>query len=195
LPVTDHMSAKRTSPKIKAMRAKSRKSPARKKSLKKESMRDMLSRPTIKQIETSIERGRIRSASEFRSSGAVKRGAGFKPRRRFARQARIQIIETALELLETLYVHLPLKRSMYAVNPVQRLKLLRRRCEQQIPAMANREFFNELLSIFCQLRDLHTNFVLPEPFPEQHRIPSFSIGTMRDRFRQGSLRRDSGDVG
>jgi hypothetical protein len=77
---------------------------------------------------------------------------------------RVQIIETALDLLETLYVHLPLKRSMYAVNPLQRLKLLRGRCEQQKPAMADRELFNELLSIFCQLRDLHTNFVLPEPF-------------------------------
>ena len=74
------------------------------------------------------------------------------------------MIDTALDLIETLYVHLPLKRSMYAVNPTQRLKLLRRRCEQRKPALADREFFNELLSIFCQLRDLHTNFVLPEPF-------------------------------
>lgn len=53
---------------------------------------------------------------------------------------------------------------MYAVNPTQRLKLLRRRCEQHMPMMAGREFFSELLSIFWQLRDLHTNFVLPEPF-------------------------------
>jgi Peptidase family S41 len=53
---------------------------------------------------------------------------------------------------------------MYAVNPIQRLKLLRRRCELRKVVMAEREFFNELLSIFCQLRDLHTNFVLPEPF-------------------------------
>jgi hypothetical protein len=53
---------------------------------------------------------------------------------------------------------------MYAVNPIQRLKLLHRRCEPHMPVMAEREFLNELLSIFCQLRDLHTNFVLPEPF-------------------------------
>jgi Peptidase family S41 len=97
-------------------------------------------------------------------SGAVRREAGSEPRGRLPRQVRVQIIETALDLIETLYVHLPLKRSMYAVNPLQRLKLLRGRCEQQKPAMADREFFNELLSIFCQLRDLHTNFVLPEPF-------------------------------
>ena len=78
--------------------------------------------------------------------------------------SRKQLIETALELTETLYVHLPLKRSMYAVNPLQRLKLLRRRSEVQMPPMRDREFFDELLSIFCQLRDLHTSFVLPEPF-------------------------------
>ena len=74
-----------------------------------------------------------------------------------------KLIETALELIETLYVHLPLKRSMYAVNPLQRLKLLRRRSEQT-PPLQKREFFNQLLSIFSQLRDLHTTFVLPEPF-------------------------------
>src|SRR5262245_40029937 len=97
-------------------------------------------------------------------SGAVRRGAGSKRRSRLPRRARIQIIETALDLIETLYVHLPLKRSMYAVNPIQRLKLLHRRFEQHKLVIDEREFFNELLSIFCQLRDLHTNFILPEPF-------------------------------
>jgi hypothetical protein len=97
-------------------------------------------------------------------SGEVRRGAGSKPRAPLSRRARIQIVDTALDLIETLYVHLPLKRSMYAVNPIQRLKLLQRRCEQRKPVIAEREFFDELLSIFCQLRDLHSNFVLPEPF-------------------------------
>jgi Peptidase family S41 len=97
-------------------------------------------------------------------SGAVRKGTGSKRRSRLSRQGRLQLIGTALDLIETLYVHLPLKRSMYAVNPIQRLKLLRRRCEQHMPVMAGREFFSELLSIFWQLRDLHTTFVLPEPF-------------------------------
>jgi len=73
-----------------------------------------------------------------------------------------KLIDVALDLVETLYVHLPLKRSMYAVNPLQRLRLLRRRSEQT-PPLEKREFFNELLSIFCELRDLHTAFVCPEP--------------------------------
>ncbi len=77
---------------------------------------------------------------------------------------RRRLIETALDLIETVYVHLPLKRSMYAINPLQRLKLLRRRLETPAARMEDREFFNEMLSIFSGLRDLHTNFVLPEPF-------------------------------
>jgi Peptidase family S41 len=75
-----------------------------------------------------------------------------------------KLIDVALDLTETLYVHLPLKRSMYAIDPLQRLKLLRRRSELQIPPLDRREFFSELLTIFKQLRDLHTTFQLPEPF-------------------------------
>ena len=36
------------------------------------------------------------------------------------------IIEQALTLIDEVYVHLPLKRAMHAVDPVQSLKLLRR---------------------------------------------------------------------
>lgn len=87
------------------------------------------------------------------------------PPKGLTRAARRQLIETALELMESIYVHLPLKRSMYAVNPSQRLKLLWRRSElAQTPPMSDRVFFDELLVVFCQLRDLHTSFVLPEPF-------------------------------
>jgi hypothetical protein len=106
-------------------------------------------------------------------SGAVGRGAGSKPRGRSPRQARIQIVDTALDLIETLYVHLLLKRSMYAVNPVQQLKLLRRRCEQHKPVMAEREFLTNSFP-FSLSSDLHTNFILPEP-SEQLRVPPFRL--------------------
>jgi C-terminal processing protease CtpA/Prc len=75
-----------------------------------------------------------------------------------------QIIAIAIELIETLYVHLPLKRAMYAVNPVQRLRLLQRRLATAAVPLSERQFYDEMLSIFAQLRDLHTSFVLPEPF-------------------------------
>jgi hypothetical protein len=75
-----------------------------------------------------------------------------------------RVVDTALELIEKLYVHLPLKRSMYAVNPLQRLRLLQRRISvPEVLPTPDRVFYNEMLSIFSQLRDLHTTFVLPEP--------------------------------
>ena len=41
--------------------------------------------------------------------------------------------------------------------------------------MIEREFFNELLAIFCQLRDLHTNFILPEPFRSSYAFLPFRL--------------------
>src|ERR687894_2452228 len=79
---------------------------------------------------------------------------------------RVVIVDQALALMEDNYVHLPLKAAMHAVNPVQRLRLLRARLGQQTEAtMApEREFHREMSSIFHSVRDLHTNYVLPTPF-------------------------------
>ncbi len=82
---------------------------------------------------------------------------------------REQIIEQALVLLEQLYVHLPLKRAMHAVDPLQRLKLLRRR----IAVLSELEFNREMLAIFTELRDLHTNYLLPEPFQRRTALLPF----------------------
>jgi hypothetical protein len=83
---------------------------------------------------------------------------------------------TALELIERLYVHLPLKRSMYAVNPAQRLRLLLRRLDaSDAAALPDREFYDEMLGTFCELRDLHTTFVLPEPFRSSTAYLPFSL--------------------
>ncbi len=73
------------------------------------------------------------------------------------------IVEQALTLIDDVYVHLPLKRAMHAVDPVQSLKLLRRR----IATLSERQFHNEMIDIFKSLRDLHTNYMLPAPY-NQH---------------------------
>ncbi len=82
--------------------------------------------------------------------------------------ARRAIVDQALVLLEQNYVHLPLKRAMYAVDPVQRLRLLRLRLEEQGPEsmLAEAEFHNELTRIFNTVRDLHTTYRLPRPYRE-----------------------------
>jgi hypothetical protein len=76
------------------------------------------------------------------------------------------IVEQALVLLEQNYVHLPLKVAMHAVNPLQRLRLLRTRLQRQTPATMEAEwlFHREMASIFLSVRDLHTNYLLPKPF-------------------------------
>ncbi|HBB94735.1 MAG TPA: hypothetical protein DC054_05035 [Blastocatellia bacterium] len=48
---------------------------------------------------------------------------------RLSRRERLRIIDQALLLLEMNYVHLPLKQAMHAINPIQRLKLLKYRLE------------------------------------------------------------------
>ena len=76
------------------------------------------------------------------------------------------IVDQAMLLLQENYVHLPLKRAMHAVDPIQRLRLLDHRLEQQTPTSLDPEvdFHAEVSDIFNSLRDLHTNYRLPAPF-------------------------------
>jgi len=64
------------------------------------------------------------------------------------------------------YVHLPLKRAMHAVDPLQRLRLLKYRLNEATEGELSPEieFHNELSHIFNSLRDLHTGYRLPYPF-------------------------------
>lgn len=87
------------------------------------------------------------------------------------------LVATALELIERFYVHLPLKRAMYAVNPAQRLRLLARRLEAGDATLTDRAFYDELLGTFAELRDLHTTFILPEPFRSTTAYLPFSVET------------------
>ena len=90
---------------------------------------------------------------------------------------RFQLVEQAQLLLNGLYVHLPLKRSMYAIEPVQRLRLLARRLE----SMSDLQFQGELSSIFRSLRDLHTVYQLPSPY----RGNVATLGFLVERYYDG----------
>ncbi|HEY0604590.1 MAG TPA: S41 family peptidase [Herpetosiphonaceae bacterium] len=86
-----------------------------------------------------------------------------------SRDERLLIVEQALALLELSYIHLPQKRAMYAVDPIQRLRLLKYRIEQTRRGQLPDEllFHAEMLEIFTQVRDLHTNYLLPAPYNDQ----------------------------
>jgi C-terminal processing protease CtpA/Prc len=86
-------------------------------------------------------------------------------------QQRVQIIEQALLMIDQVYVHLPLKRAMHAIDPAQRLRLLK----QRLDGYSERQFHNEMISIFTHLRDLHTNYILPEPYRSRVAFLPFRI--------------------
>src|SRR5215218_5552131 len=96
--------------------------------------------------------GAVRTLAQFRDFADDQPALSAADRMLLVRQAQI--------LVENLYVHLPLKAAMHAVDPVQRLRLLAFRA----PTLTDREFHAELLDIFLSLRDLHTNYSLPEPY-------------------------------
>ncbi|MDQ3685428.1 MAG: S41 family peptidase [Acidobacteriota bacterium] len=96
-------------------------------------------------------------------------------------QEREEIVEQALAMLEQVYVHLPLKRAMYAVDPIQRLKLLRLR----MASMTEAAFHDEMITTYSHLRDLHTSYVLPQPYQSLVAVLPFRI----EAFFEGDVRR------
>lgn len=82
-----------------------------------------------------------------------------------SKQDRLLVVDQALVLIEQNYVHLQLKEAMHAVDPVQRLRLLRRQLDQTLDENLENasRFHHELAAIFLSVRDLHTNYFLPDP--------------------------------
>lgn len=72
-------------------------------------------------------------------------------------EQRERVVDTFVVLLEGLYAHLPLKRAMYASDPVQRLRLLRQRADE----MDEAEFHAQLRAVLAGLRDAHTRYIGP----------------------------------
>ena len=95
--------------------------------------------------------GTVRTMPQFRTH--IEQGPLTDAQRRL-------VLDQAEILIEELYVHLPLKRAMHAVDPLQALRLLRHRLAQ----LTETEFHVQLQRIFLGLRDLHTNYILPSRF-------------------------------
>src|SRR5215218_5856492 len=96
---------------------------------------------------------------------------------------RLLLVEQAMLMLEGNYVHLSLKSAMHAVNPVQRLRLLRARLLRQTPETMDPEriFHMEMSGIFHSVRDLHTNYLLPTPFAGMIAYLPFQV----ERYTEG----------
>jgi len=103
-----------------------------------------------------------------------------------SKSERLSIVAQALVLLDMNYVHLPLKRAMHAVDPIQRLKLLKLRLsetdESQMPS--DIQFHQKMLEIFTSARDIHTMYLLPSPFNEMVAYLPFLIEEYFERKTQ-----------
>lgn len=104
---------------------------------------------------------------------------------RLSRQERLRIVEQALVLLEMTYVHLPMKRAIHAIDPIQQLKLLRFQLaewNEELESTIN--FHRRMLSIFGSTRDLHTLYLLPRPYRDCTAYLPFLIERCVDNGRE-----------
>jgi hypothetical protein len=81
------------------------------------------------------------------------------PREPLSPYERTAIITMFTSLIDGLYVHLPLKRAMYGIDPVQQL----RRLHERSRLMSDGTFHREIGSILTNLRDAHTAYISPSP--------------------------------
>lgn len=91
------------------------------------------------------------------------------------------IVDQAFVLIDQLFAHLPLKEARHAINPMQRLRLLR----QRLAAMNDTAFHSEMIEIFKGLRDAHTNYGLPRPYAGRYVFLPF---LMEQYFESGKRR-------
>jgi hypothetical protein len=99
-----------------------------------------------------------------------------------SREERLRIVEQALLLMEMNYVHLPMKRAIHAIDPIQQLKLLRfQLAEWNEDLEPTIDFHRRMLSIFGSTRDLHTLYLLPTPYRDCTAYLPFLVEEYFDR--------------
>jgi hypothetical protein len=74
---------------------------------------------------------------------------------------RLGIVDALTQVLDGIYSHLPLKRSLYGFDVVRGLATLR----HQVPTMSDLQFHRELTLLINRLRDAHTQYTGPWTVP------------------------------
>ncbi len=93
---------------------------------------------------------------------------------------RTQLVDTAIGMIADYYVHLPLKQASHGIDPVARLRALRRRLPD-MPSDAG--FHTALADVFDGLLDLHTNYLLPASLADSVAFLPLRLGEIRGRGR------------
>ncbi|HEU0012659.1 MAG TPA: S8 family serine peptidase [Longimicrobium sp.] len=104
------------------------------------------------------------------------------------REQQLLAVDQAIHLLDAFYVHRLLKEAMHAVRPVQRLRVLRRRLEEEPDAWTGRRelrLHNLLSDVFLSVRDLHTSYLLPYPYRDYTAFLPFLVRPYTDDEGRG----------
>ena len=79
----------------------------------------------------------------------------------FSYEERNYLVRQLINALQDYYVHLPIKRAAFAIDPIQELRLL---LDDRTANYSQLSFFQQILKIIRKLRDRHTTITLPEPW-------------------------------
>ena len=100
-------------------------------------------------------------------------------------QDKVLLVDQAMVTLSQAYVHLPLKKAMHASNPLERLRVLKTRLSNDDRFTNEIDFHKAMISIFNNMRDLHTLYYLPRPFKDKVTFLPFFI---EEYFEDGEPR-------
>ncbi|QOY89288.1 S41 family peptidase [Paludibaculum fermentans] len=103
------------------------------------------------------------------------------PAHKLTLSEKLTIVDQALFVVDQLYAHLPFKRARYAVDPVQRLRLIRSRLSEDT---AEVRFHSDMVAALSSLRDAHTFYGLPEPFRDAMAFLPFRLNFYFDENGQ-----------
>ena len=110
-----------------------------------------MSHPDTVVLTADSDLGTVRTMPQFRSH--IAQGPLTDAQRRV-------VLDQAEILIGEVYAHLPLKRAMHAIDPLQALRLVRHRLAE----LSETDFHVQLQRIFLGLHDLHTNYILPSRY-------------------------------
>ncbi|MBN9662855.1 MAG: hypothetical protein J0H49_31945 [Acidobacteria bacterium] len=91
------------------------------------------------------------------------------------------IVDQAIFVIDQLYAHLPFKRARYAVDPVQRLRVVRSRISEETTEV---RFHSGMVAALASLRDAHTFYGLPAPFRDALAFLPFRLNFYFDETGQ-----------
>lgn len=95
---------------------------------------------------------------------------------KFTAHDRMELIDQAIDVLDTLYVHRDLKWARHAANGSRALRSLRRIAED----LSDLAFHTQVSQIFKTLRDIHTTYILPSPYRTLAAFLPFKIAACKE---------------